>query len=271
MKKYKKILAFFLIFIFLPVCNVSAIDKGSSSGVKKGSAADNVILQGCAAGLIDTLGEAPFLLAENMLPGDTVKSSLTIKNDYDYSYRMTLTGLRVQDPRARNYDFNNNYELMKMIRVKIYYEGEDKKPLYDNELFDEYRETKTAEIDLGTFKPGEHKKLIAEAYFEPEMDDNYMNKALLVDWLFYAERVEEPEEKKTTDTDNPVIDKITNLTTNRIYPDTPFYKGIAKTGDKVIVPYIITCVITLVIIFGGLVFLFIKKNKGRKQDEKKKL
>ena len=291
MKKLKKIIACFLIFIFLPVYNVSAEEvQGSDSSEQKWSSADNIILRGSAAGLVDTLGDAPFLRAENMLPGDSVRSKLLIRNDYKYPYRITLTGRRVENPQEKNYDFENNFDLMNMIRVKIYYEGEDK-VLYNNTLFDEHHDTISAEIDLGEFEPGDMKQLVAEATFEPEMDYNYMNKALVVEWVFYAERVgngdnpsnSEPKSDSSGGNNyNPVINNIINITDPGTWSPSGFSgarssyggyfddgKGVVRSGEKAIMPYIIACAVAFLVIIAGTVFLIIKRNKGEKEDEDK--
>lgn len=185
----------------------------------------NVELEGNANGIVYIPGDEPFLLGEEMVPGDKITRTLEIKNKYDKSYKLYLKAERVT-PRE-------TYDLLDVINLKITHKDE---VIYEGAVSGEDGMIEHIDLGtynpgdehiyLGTYNPGDEENLIATVEFDPSIspaDANYWNKKAQVDWIFTAQATE--------DTSKP----ITPPSGNKPFEDI----GSTQTGDTNILPYVI--------------------------------
>lgn len=178
----------------------------------------NVKLLGKASGLVHIPGEDLFLHYPNMLPGDSVKRTLKIKNNYEYPYELFI--------RAKRISPEEKYDLLNKLNLKITYKD---KVIYAGPTSGEHKLTE--DISLGTFKPGQEENLVAEVELDgPTTGNEYKNKYAQVDWIFTAIR------SKDANIENPDIKK---------HGTKP-----PKTGDEGIFQYLILGVASIVMILA---------------------
>ena len=141
----------------------------------------NVQLLGDANGLVHIPEDDLFLHYPNMLPGDSIKRTLEIKNDYEYPYELFLRAERVSP--EEEYDLLNKLELTIKYKDTVIYAGPTSG---EYELTDD--------ISLGIFDPGQEETLVAEVLLDgPSTGNEYKNKYAEVDWIFTAIRIEDVE------------------------------------------------------------------------------
>ena len=195
------------------------------------SVPSNVELLGNADGIVYVPGDEPFLLAENMEPGDSVTRTLEIKNNYDKAYKLYLRAERVTP--------SEKYDLLDVINLKISYKD---KVIYEGPVSGE--DGMTNNIEIGTFEPGDEENLTATAQLDySATDPAYLNKRVQVDWIFTAQAQE-----GSTDTDKPTITPPTN---NKPIISLP------QTGDNAMYAFTV---------LGGASMVGLLYNLKRKKD-----
>lgn len=173
----------------------------------------NVELEGNANGIVYIPGDEPFLLGEEMVPGDKITRTLEIKNKYDKPYKLYLKSERVTPKET--------YDLLDVINLKITYKD---KVIYEGPVSGE--DGMGENIDLGTYKPGDEENLIATVEFDSSIskaDANYWNKEAQVDWIFTAQATEDFSQTITPPSENKPSEDINS----------------PQTGDTNILPYVI--------------------------------
>lgn len=139
----------------------------------------NVKLVGDANGIVFVNGDEPFLCKYNMLPGDSVKRTMTLKNVHKDSYDIYI--------RAERVTKSKQYDLLKKINLVVKYDGNI---IYNGPIAS--KNGLSNEIFLGKVKPGEEKKLEAEAVFDGKTIGNeYKNKYAEVEWIFTGIKIPE--------------------------------------------------------------------------------
>ena len=177
----------------------------------------NVQLLGNANRLVHIPGDDLFLHYPNMLPGDSTKRTLEIKNHYEHPYELFL--------RAERVSSEEEYDLLNKLDLTITYKD---KVIYAGPTSGEYKLTE--DISLGVFEPGQEETLVAVVKLDgPSTGNEYKNKYAQVDWIFTAVRSEESGLK---DPEEPVK------------PPTDIGGGLGgleppKTGDEGILQYIL--------------------------------
>ena len=149
----------------------------------KGEAAEvlppNVKLVGDSNGIVFVNGDEPFLCKYNMLPGDSVERTMTLKNVHKDPYDIYI--------RAERVTKSKQYDLLKKINLVVKYDGNI---IYNGPIAS--KEGLSNDIFLGKVKPGEEKKLEAEAVFDGKTIGNeYKNKYAEVEWIFTAIKIPE--------------------------------------------------------------------------------
>ncbi|MGL4773489.1 MAG: LPXTG cell wall anchor domain-containing protein [Clostridium sp.] len=168
----------------------------------------NVRLEGNSEGIVFIPENTPFLVKENMVPGETLERTMVLENKYDSPYEVFLRAERVTP--KEEYDLLNKLELTIKYDNQIIYKG---RASGENNLIND--------ISLGTIKPGEVKNLIAEVHFDGSTIGNeYKNKKGQVNWIFTA---------------------INNK--QGVKPDTK-----PQTGDDSLIPYVILGALSIVIL-----------------------
>lgn len=173
----------------------------------------NVELEGNANGIVYIPGDEPFLLGEEMVPGDKITRTLEIKNKYDKPYKLYLKSERVTPKET--------YDLLDVINLKITYKDE---VIYEGPVSGE--DGMGENIDLGTYNPGDEENLTATVEFDPNIspaDANYWNKEAQVDWIFTAQATKDSSQTITPPSENKPSEDISS----------------PQTGDKNILPYVI--------------------------------
>lgn len=173
----------------------------------------NVELEGNANGIVYIPGDEPFLLGEEMVPGDKITRTLEIKNKYDKPYKLYLKSERVTPKET--------YDLLDVINLKITYKDE---VIYEGPVSGE--DGMGENIDLGTYNPGDEENLTAIVQFDPSIskaDANYWNKEAQVDWIFTAQATKDSSQPITPPSENKPSEDI----------------GSTQTGDTNILPYVI--------------------------------
>lgn len=173
----------------------------------------NVELEGNANGIVYIPGDEPFLLGEEMVPGDKITRTLEIKNKYDKPYKLYLKSERVTPKET--------YDLLDVINLKITYKDE---VIYEGPVSGE--DGMGENIDLGTYNPGDEENLIATVEFDPSIspaDANYWNKEAQVDWIFTAQATKDSSQPITPPSENKPSEDINS----------------PQTGDTNILPYVI--------------------------------
>ena len=171
----------------------------------------NVELLGNAEGIVYVPGDEPFLLGEDMSPGDKVTRTLEIKNKYDKAYELYLQAERVTPPEK--------YDLLDVINLKISYKDE---VIYDGPVSGE--DGLTENIELGLFEPGDEENLTAVAELDPSATNPaYLNKTVQVNWIFTAQAKESSK---------PTEPEVNNPSQNKPSNSTP------QTGDQGIYAYL---------------------------------
>lgn len=142
----------------------------------------NIIIEGNAKGLVTIPETEDFLQKEKMLPGDEVKGTIKLQNNYDYEYEVFL--------RAEDSEKKSDISLINMLDLKLSIDG---KSIYNGILNGNGQMDK--DISLGIIKPGESKTIDASVVLNPEKTGNeYKNKYASIEWIFTAVREEEKEE-----------------------------------------------------------------------------
>ena len=114
-----------------------------------------------------------------MLPGDIVKRTMTLKNVHKDSYDIYI--------RAERVTKSKQYDLLKKINLVVKYDGNI---IYNGPIAS--KNGLSNEIFLGKVKPGEEKKLEAEAVFDGKTIGNeYKNKYAEVEWIFTGIKIPE--------------------------------------------------------------------------------
>ena len=193
----------------------------------------NVQLLGNAKNLVHIPGDEFFLYYPNMLPGDSIKRTLEIKNDYEYPYELSLKAKRVSEKET--YDLLDKLDLKIIYKNKVIYEASANG---ENEL--------TEGISLGTFNPGQDEKFIAEVTLDgPSTGNEYRDKVAQVDWIFTAIRKEETDSKKDKVTiesnKNDIKGEFSGNSNNNFSEST-------KTGDDSVFIYLILVLTTILLL-----------------------
>lgn len=170
------------------VLNIKVVDLYLQKNIPS-----NVILEGNEEGLVFIPSDEAFLWKNNMLPGDTVKRTMIIRNDYDETYEIYM--------RAERVTTNQENDLFDKLQLTIEY---DEQIIYKglasgeaNLLMDK---NLVNDISLGSVRPGESKILYAEVTLDgPSIGNEYKNKVAQVDWIFTAITHEDYETPKTGD------------------------------------------------------------------------
>ena len=174
---FRKIIATLSLLFIITTIQGEALEKAPS----------NVKLEGNATGLVHIPGDDLFLFFENMLPGDSVKRVMVIKNEYEHPFELFLRAERVSE--------KEEFDLLNKINLTITYKD---KGLYKGYASGEYDITEN--ISLGVFQPGQEEILEAVAELDgPTTGNEYKNKYAEVKWIFTAVRSEEDDES----TENP--------------------------------------------------------------------
>ena len=167
----------------------------------------NVILDGNANGIVFIPGDELFLENKDMLPGDTISRSMTIRNRRDDSYKLYL--------RAEKMTEDKEDDLFNVLSLKITYKG---KIIYEGNASG--IDGMSSNIDLGIFNPGDVKELQAQVNFDKNAGNEYKNKIAKVNWIFTAvgdnENIEKPVNNYIQTTKNintPVNNIITKFKT----------------------------------------------------------
>lgn len=160
----------------------------------------NVELLGDASGLVHIPSDDLFLYYPNMIPGDSIKQTLEVKNKYDYPYKLFMKAKRVSP--------KEEYDLLEKLELKITYKGET---IYEGPTSGKNKLVE--DISLGIFEPGQEEELVAEVKLDgPSTGNEYKNKYAEVDWIFTAVRSEEPA-KDTTPGKKPSPSKNNSIAT----------------------------------------------------------
>ncbi|MGL4106844.1 hypothetical protein [Clostridium sp. LP20] len=175
MKNYQKILTSTLIFIFITVTGVNPSAVSNTP--------PNVKLDGNASGIVYIPEDEPFLMKNNMLPGDRITRTLEIENNYNVPYKLYLRAERVSPEDDQN--------LLDNLNLVITYNEE---VIYDGNATGQ--DGLSSDIDLGVYKPGERGKLVANVVLDgPSTGNEYKNKHLYVNWVFTAINTQKDEDK----------------------------------------------------------------------------
>lgn len=170
----------------------------------------NVQLLGKANGLVYIPEDDLFLYYPNILPGNSIKRTLEIKNHYDYPYELKLRAERVSP--------KEEYDLLDKLELTIIYKD---KVIYKGKISGEY------DISLGIFKPGQEETLLAKVELDgPSTGNKYKNKYVQVNWIFTAVRSDFDQDIDKVEPDIPIIDS-------------------PKTGDESIYMYIILATLSI--------------------------
>ncbi|MGL5353804.1 MAG: hypothetical protein ACRDA5_10855 [Clostridium sp.] len=174
MKKRVGIIVTFLIVILFNL-KVYAIEFNKTTNPPL-----NVVLEGNSDGIVFIPGNEPFLYKEAMVPGDIVKRTMIIKNDYDKPYEIYM--------RAERVTGIEKYDLLNKLKLTITYEGI---VIYNGPASGEVNllreDNLIKDISLGSVKPVETKTLYAEVTLDGDSVGNeYKNKVAQVDWIFTA-------------------------------------------------------------------------------------
>lgn len=171
----------------------------------------NVELVGKANGLVYLPDDDLFLYYPNMFPGDSVKRTLEIKNQYDYPYELKLKLQRISPPEK--YDLLEKLELVITYKDNVIYKG---------------KTSGEEEISLGVFNPGQNEELTAIVTLDGNSTGNeYKNKYAEVKWIFTAVRMEDTPDNESPN--NPDINS-------------------PKTGDESIIISVILFVVSSILI-----------------------
>lgn len=150
----------------------------------------NVELLGDASGLVHIPSDDLFLYYPDMIPGDSIKQTLEIKNKYEHPYKLFMRAKRVSPVEE--------YDLLEKLDLKIIYKGET---IYEGPTSGE--DKLVGDISLGTFEPGDEEEFIAEVKLDgPSTGNEYKNKYAQVDWIFTAVRDEDAPTNTTPTTSN---------------------------------------------------------------------
>lgn len=160
MKGYLKV----LIISFLFVCFGSIDALATNNGIIKIDMNSNNI---------NVNEEKMFLEGLDMNPGDSVKNTLIIENNYDFAYSLYMSAKRITD--------EEEYDLLNVIDLEVTF---DDKVIYKGPIINENSDEK---ILLGVFQPDSSKTLKAVATLSESVGNEYKNKYVEVDWLFIAE------------------------------------------------------------------------------------
>ncbi|MCE9675705.1 LPXTG cell wall anchor domain-containing protein [Paraclostridium bifermentans] len=207
----------------------------------------NVQLLGNANGLVHIHDDDLFLHHPNMIPGDSIKRTLEIKNKYKYPYELFLKAERVSP--------KEEYDLLDKLDLKITYKDE---VIYEESTNGEDKLTNG--ISLGVFNPGQEENLIAEVKLDGVSTGNeYKNKSAQVDWIFTAVRSEEETNQKETVDESDKADK-SDKPSNDVKTDKDdMWSESPKTGEDGIFLYIILGITSI------LLLLISRKNKDSKK------
>ncbi|MCI5727717.1 MAG: hypothetical protein MR274_09470 [Clostridium sp.] len=193
-KILKKVLSVSLLYVVISqvLFNYSANAEVTES---------NIIIEGNAEGLVTIPETEDFLQKDKMLPGDEVKGTIKLQNNYDYEYEVFL--------RAEDSEKKSDISLINMLDLKLSIDG---KSIYNGILNGNGQMDK--DISLGIIKPGESKTIDASVVLNPEKTGNeYKNKYASIEWIFTAVREEEkegppielPQEPEKTGDNNSII------------------------------------------------------------------
>ena len=179
----------------------------------------NVQLLGNAKSLVHIPGDNLFLYHPNMLPGDSVKRILEIKNKHKFPYELFLKAKRVSQ--------KEEYDLLDKLDLKIKYKD---KVIYQALANGENKLTDG--ISLGVINPGQEEKLVAEVTLDGHLTGNeYKNKYVQVDWIFTANRKE---------------NNITIKTDENKFDD---WRESPKTGESSIFIYVVLALLSIILLF----------------------
>lgn len=189
----------------------------------------NVELLGNAKNLVHIPGDEFFLYYPNMLPGDSIKRTLEIKNDYEFPYELSLKAKRVGE--KEEYDLLDKLDLKITYKNKVIYEASANG---ENEL--------TEGISLGVFNPGQEENLIAEVTLDgPSTGNEYRNKSAQVEWIFTAIRKDDSIHNNKNETNSKIIENRSNNETS----ESP------KTGENDIFIYEVLAFTTIILLINS--------------------
>lgn len=205
----------------------------------------NVELEGNAKGIVFINGDEPFLLKENIMPGDTVERSMKIVNRYNDSYKIYLRAKRITEK-------DDDPDLLNKIKLTIDYDG---KPIYNGPVSGE--DDLVNDIYLGEVKPGEERKLYAKATFDGKRIGNELkNKRGEVEWIFTAVRVPNNLKKSAKEIENNTQDNMEKISNNSNSDKLVNNTEVPKTGDESLKPIYALLIIS---VFLELVLVCYKK------------
>ena len=176
MKKYGRILGAVLMALMM-LCGSALAD---ASVTYEGGAEKFVFLPGSSYSDSDL-----FENFKNVLPGDTLTQTITVKNDTDQQVRIYM---RAESIGMQDQDFLNQLKLTVTCRDKTIFEAaaSETAQLTQNTL-------------LGTFKTRGTTELTVTLTVPAEMGNEYMNRVGVVPWTFLVEEIPDDDTPHTGD------------------------------------------------------------------------
>ena len=211
------------------ICSFCIFSAISPNYIAYADESTNIVLEGNADGIVTVPNKSNFLQKENMMPGDTVKGEILLKNNYDYPYDIYI--------RAEDREKKSDVSFLDKLKLKI---SLNDKELYNGSL--DGGEEMSEYIFLGTINPGKSVVLKAVVTLDGKTVGNeYKNNYASVDWIFTATRTEVLG-------DNEFENEDENGTEEGVLGDVEM---LIKTGDKynkIVMPIIMLIVISCAVI-----------------------
>lgn len=199
----------------------------TTKGMAAGLPSPNVTLEGNRIHFLYKENDGNiFLKKQGMLPGESVKGDIAIKNNLDQPFTVYL---KTEEPD------DNEKLLCKVLELSINYDG---RSIYKGNLGGE--EFLKDGVNLGVVNPGEEKVLNANVKLDGRAADNrYKNKKVDINWIFTAvgDRDKRIINSSSNDKNNTIL-YIKNIVNKirRILPKTGYdYMGILVSGFMIIV------------------------------------
>ncbi|MDI3480645.1 MAG: hypothetical protein PWQ97_300 [Tepidanaerobacteraceae bacterium] len=137
--------------------------------------AKDIELIGNAQGLVLVPEGAKLFDLDNLNPGDTVKSTLKIQNNYSGPFTLYI--------RAEQVDREEQPDLLKQLQLTVKYKGNT---IYSGPASGESGLGEN--ISLGTFAPGASGELVAKLELPgPETGNEFQGKSAQIKWIFTAQ------------------------------------------------------------------------------------
>ena len=148
--------------------------------------AKTIELTGSEKGLYVTSDNNELFNIVNFNPGQTVKSNLTIKNNYSEEFDLFFKPRRVSEAVLEG-----EPDLEKQLKLTVKYKGKD---IYNGNMSD--FDNADDSIALGTFSPGETQNIDVTVYLPGEETGNeFQGKSVKTEWVFTASRMQSNNEK----------------------------------------------------------------------------